>query len=114
MILWRIHSRFRYLYQCAHIGCKREACWLQKVKQVAYCDNHKPLRKKRAKLEVTDTSYTVKMACPNHTTNLHVVAETEVQARLVVADDLARGIWFGHPVLPTVIACDENSLTGIK
>jgi len=58
------------------------------------------------------TSYTMILVCPENESAVHIVAENEVQARLIVADDLGRGLLFGHRIMPIVAAARRNKPMG--
>lgn len=61
-------------------------------------------------IEITDKSYTVNLVCPVQNSRVHIIAPSSVEARLLIATDLSRGLWFGHPTLPVVLSCRENRL----
>ena len=114
MICKRIPRMFRDRWQCSFTGCGNECTWLRNG--CAYCDQHHPARKsiKQVKYSFDEKSYTARLACPSLISDVHIVATNEIEARLIINDDITRGLLFGHSVVPTVIACRENRLTGAQ
>lgn len=62
-------------------------------------------------IDIREKSYTVQLQGGQFLSDVHIIASTQIEARLIVADDLGRGLWFGHAKKPIVLSCRENRLT---
>lgn len=62
-------------------------------------------------IDIGDKSYTVQLQDAQFLSAVHVIASTQIEARLMIADDLGRGLWFGHANKPIILSCRENRLT---
>lgn len=62
-------------------------------------------------MDIREKSYTVQLQDAQSLSDVHVIASTQIDARLMVAEDLGRGLWFGHANKPIVLSCRQNRLT---